>query len=47
MSNHPDELQLNLHGITEGTDKTFLANDYLGHYARIFAEYRDAAINVM
>jgi tetratricopeptide (TPR) repeat protein len=47
MNSHPEHMQLNLHGITEGTDKTFLANDYLSHYARIFAEYKDAPINVM
>jgi hypothetical protein len=42
-----DATRLNLSGIAEGTDKTYLGNDYLQHYARIFAAYKDAPINVL
>jgi hypothetical protein len=42
-----DATRLNLSGIAEGTDKTYLGNDYLQHYARIFAAYKDLPINVL
>jgi hypothetical protein len=38
---------LDLIGMREGTDKGFLLNDYLRHYARILAPYRDLPINVI
>ena len=34
-------------GISEGTDKTSLGNDYLRHYGRMLEPFRDAEINVL
>ena len=42
-----DAVHLNLLGAAQGTDKTFLGNDYLTNYARLFAPYRDADIAVL
>ena len=42
-----DATRLNLAGIAEGTDKTYLGNDYLQNYARLFAAYKDLPINVL
>jgi hypothetical protein len=47
MSELSEEIGLNLIGVSEGTDKTYLGNDYLRHYARLFAPYRNADITIM
>jgi hypothetical protein len=47
MDMSPDSKELNLFGITEGTDKTFLGNDYLTHYSRLFEAMRHDDINVL
>jgi hypothetical protein len=40
-------IDLNTIGIQEGTDKSFLGNDYLRHYDRILLPYRDLPVNVL
>jgi hypothetical protein len=47
MDMSPDSKELNLFGVAEGTDKTFLNNDYLTHYSRLFETKRHDDINVL
>lgn len=47
MEELSESIKLNLVGVVEGTDKTFLANDYLNHYSRLFEKYKDSEINVL
>jgi len=47
MDMSPDSKELNLLGVTEGTDKTFLGNDYLTHYSRLFEAMRHDDINIL
>jgi hypothetical protein len=41
------DVDLNSIGIQEGTDKSFLGNDYLRHYDRILGPYRELPVNVL
>jgi hypothetical protein len=47
MDMSPDSKELNLFGVTEGTDKTFLVNDYLTHYSRLFEAMKHDDINIL
>ena len=40
-------MSLDIIGIIYGTDKSFLRNDYLRHYERWFAQFRDQPINLI
>jgi hypothetical protein len=42
-----DSKELNLLGVAEGTDKTFLSNDYLTHYSRLFETKRHDDMNLL
>jgi hypothetical protein len=42
-----DPLPLDLIGIREGTDKSSLRADYLRHYERLFAPWRDEQFNII